>query len=268
MHQQSQSQYRQFIRFVIEGNFEGIKEIISSLEREKVIKWVRFHMLGSYLYDHVPSLNELELDKTQAIIFHRILDKMLEILSSSPVEVVVFKGGHIREIYPKRYWRAISDLDVYVRKSDAQYLEEFLLSKGFKLKFKEQFQHRYEFMGIPLEVHTRFARRIFPDLIREEVVFVNSRKIKGSILFPSFDLEITIFYFHAYKSAYTSGFRAIWWLDERFLKLNGAKPLNLKRIDTCIDWFRSFSFENLTFNEGNEIYRSFMGILHAIRLRL
>ncbi|EJF05836.1 hypothetical protein ThvES_00021010, partial [Thiovulum sp. ES] len=31
-------------------------------------------MLGSYLYEHVPTLWELELDRAQAMILHRILD--------------------------------------------------------------------------------------------------------------------------------------------------------------------------------------------------
>ena len=268
MPQRSQSPYREFIRLVIDRNFDDARKLIQNLERERLLRWIRFHMLGSYTYDHIPELFELELDRAQTQIFHKILDEMLEILSHSPVELVVFKGGHIREIYPKRYWRAISDLDIYVRRGEAEKLREFLVSKGFKSKGEVQFQYRYEYRGVPLEVHTRFARKLFPDIISEDVVFENSKNFKGSILFPSPDLEITIFYFHAYKSAYTSGFRAIWWLDEKFLYLVGAKPLNLQKINKCFEWFRSYKIADLSDREGNKLYRSIMGIIQAVRLRL
>jgi hypothetical protein len=268
MLQPSPSQYREFIRLVISGDFERAKELIPKLERRKLLRWIRFHMLGSYLFDKFPEIWELELDRAQTLLFHKILDEMLNILSDSPVEVVVFKGGHIRELYPNRYWRMVSDLDVYVRSRDIKELDRFLVLRGFKGRGEVNFQYRYEYKGVPLEVHTRFARKLFPNLISENVVFENSERFRGAVLFPSPDLEITIFYFHAYKSAYTSGFRAIWWLDERFLTLNGAEPLNISKINRCVEWFKSYKFSQINDMEGNEFYWSIMGIFHALRLWL
>lgn len=258
--------YKEFIYLSAHQRFSEAEKLITKLERGKLIKWIRYHFLGSMLYEIFPILEELALDRGQTVIFWEIIGEIVEVLANSPVDVVIFKGGHIKDFYPNPYWRMISDLDVYVRSKDMESLENYLLGSGFKRAYTGYYQHSYRYKGITVEVHKKFARRLYPDVINEDLVFKHSERIKGSVLYPNKDLEITIFYFHAYKSAYTTSFRAIWWLDEYFLKSAGAKPLKIPKVKTCISWFAGFNWKNLVYKDPPKIYRSFMGVLHALKL--
>lgn len=264
----SSSPYKRFIYLSAHQRFPEAKELIPKLEREKLIRWIRYHFLGSMLYEVFPDLEELALDRAQTVIFWGIIGEIVEILANSPVDVVVFKGGHIKDFYPNPYWRMVSDLDVYVKRKEIENLEGYLFDFGFKKVSVGYYQRSYKYKGISIEVHNRFARRLYPDVIKEDLVFKHSERVKGSVLYPNKDLELTIFYFHAYKSAYTTSFRAIWWLDESFLKSAGAKPLNIPKIKTCIEWFKSFNWKNLICEDPPRIYTSILGILHALKFRL
>ncbi len=260
--------YKEFIYLSAHQRFSEVRGLIPKLERKRLIKWIRYHFLGSMLYDVFPDLEELALDRAQTVIFWGIIGEIVDILANSPVDVVIFKGGHIKDFYPNPYWRMVSDLDVYVKGKDMQDLEDFLLGFGFKKTATGYYQRSYNYKGLTVEVHSRFARRLYPDVINEDLVFKHSDRVKGSVLYPNEDLEITIFYFHAYKSAYTTSFRAVWWLDERFLKSAGAKPLNIPKMKACIKWFKGFNWKNLVCKDPPKIYRSILGIPHALKLRL
>ncbi len=258
--------YKKFVHLLAKDRIAEAENILDSLDFDEVLKWIRYHFLGSLAYDKVGRLRDMTIvDRSQSIVYWNLRDELFDVLKDSPKEVVVFKGAHVGEFYPVRVWRMFSDIDIYVRDGDLNTISEYLLQRGLKLKREHGFQRTFSFKGLDVEVHTRFSRRIYPDIISSETVFENSERIYGNLLLPSPDLAITIFYFHAYKSAYTSSFRAIWWLDERFLKKSGAKPLNLPGIDVCVRWFENFKWKALVCEDPSEVYRRIFGIIHALK---
>lgn len=258
--------YKKFVYLFAKERIDEAKDILDGLDSDEVLRWLRYHFLGSLAYDKIEKLRDKTIvDRSQSIIYWNLRDELFDVLKDSPKELVVFKGAHVGEFYPNKLWRMFSDVDVYVRSEDLNSVSDYLLNRGLKLKNQNGFQRTFGFKGLDVEVHTRFSRKMYPDIISKKVVFDNSERVYKNLLFPSPDLAITIFYFHAYKSAYTSSFRAIWWLDERFLKNLGAKPLNLRGIDVCVRWFESFKWEDLVCEDPNEFYRRIFGIIHALK---
>ena len=215
--------------------------VVPLLKDERFVRWVRFHQMGSLLYDLLPEAREtFLLDRATSISRWKIWDTLREILIRSPVPVLAFKGVAVGEIYPNRLQRLISDVDLWVDREDLDEISRYLTFSGLKWEMDVPNQRIFRYEGLPVEVHTAFTRFPYPRGIGKKEVMEHRRRLEGNLFFPDESLSLSILYLHAYKSMYVkTTFKAVWWYDERLLLRRGARAVGGKVIEVCKRWFHS-----------------------------
>ncbi len=263
--------YGEVLYAIAHGHLERVKgEVRSLLQEDAFVRWVRFHHMGSLLYDLLPESKEVFLlDRATSMSRWLLWDELRRILVRSPVPVVAFKGVAVGELYPNRLQRFISDVDLWI--TDKEHMREltaYLTSSGLSWEMDVPNQRIFRYKGLPVEVHTAFTRFPYPKGLGADEVLV--RRDEGSLYFPDESTSLSILYLHAYKSMYVrTSFKAIWWYDERLLLERGAKPVGGRVIEACRRWFSSVGPKDL---RGDYLEDTPMNRLrylwHGFKLRL
>ena len=264
--------YSDVLYAVGRGEFESVREDILRLLRDDTfVRWVRFHHMGSLLYDLLPGAKEVFLlDRATSMNRWLLWNDLRDILVRSPVPVMAFKGVAVGELYPDRFQRFISDVDLWVERGDMEEMTAYLTSFGLRWEMDVPNQRIFRYEGLPVEVHTAFTRFPYPDGIGVKEVLTHRRRVEGSLFFPDESLSLSILYLHAYKSMYVrTSFKAIWWYDERLLLGRGAKPVGGRVIEACRRWFSSVGPEDLRGEHLEDtLFNRLKYLWHGFRLRL
>ena len=123
------------------------------------------------------------------------LDEVEDILSSSKVRYILFKGAVLRNLYPVPESRAMGDIDLLIDMENRNKVKELLVKAGFDCTEQNGPVYNYRKNNVLLEVHTRIISEFGDDAFND--AFENS-------VFDGYKGALNDDYHFAYLIAHTA----------------------------------------------------------------
>jgi len=153
------------------------------IDAEAVFNICKKHDLLQMFYENAVSIGLLSkedsvyplwkesyiLAKTKDVRQMIAVDEICQKLTSNSIRVMPLKGILIKELYPKTYYRKMTDLDILIDGENAKKAEELLTSIGYEMLHddKKHFS-MYKKPGITIEIHKNLFldkyNDLFPDV--------------------------------------------------------------------------------------------------------
>lgn len=138
---------KEFLKLAYESGLIGI--IFESVDSSKV---------SASFYQALQSLFYNFIGKDNAQL--ALIDKIDKLFNDHEIKHTFLKGAHLKQLYPKSYFRGMGDIDCLVDKKDIKKIGKLFKENGFKVSSKSEEHDVYSFKGNMVEIHRTISHSL------------------------------------------------------------------------------------------------------------